>query len=71
MDIRLVNFGITEDLLNGVESTTEKILAQLFETSMSKRSVEVDTLKERVDFNGSLSGRRKGMLARLQAMWRR
>jgi hypothetical protein len=44
-----VNFGIAEDLLDRVESTTEEILAQLFETSTSEGGVEVVTLKEGAD----------------------
>jgi hypothetical protein len=51
MDVRFVNFGIAEDLLDRVESTTEEILAQLFKTSTNEGGVEVDTLKEGVDFN--------------------
>jgi hypothetical protein len=46
MDVRLVNLRVAEDLLNRFKSTTEKILAELFETSTSEGSVEVDTLEE-------------------------
>jgi hypothetical protein len=65
MDVRFVNFGISEDLLDRVESTTEVTLAQLFETSTSEGGVEVDTLKEGVDFNGCLGSVRKGTLSAL------
>jgi hypothetical protein len=51
--------------LNRVESTTEEIQAQLFETSMSEGGVEVDTLKEGVDFNGCLDSGGKGTLSAL------
>ena len=45
MDIQLVDHGIAEDLLNRVKSIMEEILAELFETSTSEGSVEVNTLK--------------------------
>ena len=45
MDVRLVDLGVAEDLLNGVKSLTEEILAELFETGTSERSVEIDTLE--------------------------
>ena len=38
--------------LDGVEGASEEVLAQLLETSTSKGCVEVDTLEERVDFDG-------------------
>jgi hypothetical protein len=46
MNIHFVDLGVAEDLLDGVESTTEKILAKLFETSSGEGSVEIDTLEE-------------------------
>ena len=65
MDVRLVDLGVAEDLLNRFKSATEEILAEFFETGTSKGSVEVDTLKKRVDFDGCLSSRRKGTLGTL------
>ena len=65
MDIGLVNLGVAEHLLDGVQSATEQILAKLFETSASERGVEVDTLEKRVNLDGSLSSRRKGTLGTL------
>jgi hypothetical protein len=65
MNVRLVDLGVAEDLLNRFKSTTEEILAELFETGTSERSVEVDTLEERVDFNRCLGSRRKGALSTL------
>jgi hypothetical protein len=61
MDIQLVDLGsgVMEDLLNRFKSTMEQILTELFETGMSEGSVEVDTLKEQVYFNGRLGSRRK------------
>ena len=65
MDVRFVDLRVTEDLLDGIKSATEQILAELFEASTSKRGIEVDTLKERVDLNGSLSSRRQGTFGTL------
>ena len=47
MDVRPVDLGVVEDLLNKFKSTPEEILAELFETGTSEES---DTLEERVDF---------------------
>jgi len=44
-----LDFQVMENLLNKLKGTTEEILAKLFETCMSKGSVEVNTLEERVD----------------------
>jgi hypothetical protein len=65
MDVRFVDLRVTKDLLDGIKSATEEILAQLFEASTSKRGIEVDTLEERVNLNGSLSGRRQGTFGTL------
>jgi hypothetical protein len=40
--------------------TSEKVLAKFLETSTGERSVKVDTIEERVDFNGRLDSVRKG-----------
>ena len=65
MDVRLIDLRVALDLLNRIKSTAEKILAELFETRTSERSVEINTLKERVDFDGYLSSRGKGTLSTL------
>ena len=62
VDIRLVDLGVTEDTLDGLEGAAEEVLAELFETGTSERSVEIDTLEQRVDFNGGLSGGGQGSL---------
>jgi hypothetical protein len=36
MDVGLVELGVTKDLLDGLESTTEEVLEKLFETSTSE-----------------------------------
>ena len=58
MDIRLVDFGVTEDLLNRLKSAAEEILTKFLETGTSERGIEVDTFEERVDLNRCLSSRR-------------
>ena len=65
VDLGLVDLRVTEDLLDGLESGTEKILAQLLEASTREGSVEVDTLEKRVDFDGSLCSGREGTLGTL------
>jgi hypothetical protein len=65
VDVRLVDLGVTEDLLDGLEGAPEEILAELLETGTGERSVEVDTLEERVDLDGSLRGRGEGTLGTL------
>jgi hypothetical protein len=71
MDVQFVNFGIAEDLLDRVESTTEEILAQLFETSTSEGGVEVDTSKRESISNDVWEADERVRLARSQAVRRR
>jgi len=54
MYLTLIDLGVVKDLLNWFESTTEKVLAELLETGTSERGIEINTLIERVDLNGSL-----------------
>jgi hypothetical protein len=71
MHVRLADLGVPEDLLNKVKSAREEIPAELFETHTSVGSVEVDSLKERVDFDGCLGCRRNGTLGMLASVRRR
>jgi NAD-specific glutamate dehydrogenase len=57
MDVRLVDLGIAENLINIAKSTTEEILAELVETGTSEGSVEVD-------LDGCSCSRRVGTLGR-------
>ena len=57
MDVGLVDLRITKDLLDRLKGTTEKILAELLESSVGEGGVEINTLKERVDLNGGLGSR--------------
>jgi hypothetical protein len=46
VDVGLVDLGVGEDLLDGLEGALEEILAELFKTGTGEGGVEVDTLKE-------------------------
>ena len=65
VDVCLVDLGVTEDLLNGLEGTAEKILAKLLKMGTGEGSVEIDTLEKRVDLDGGLSGGGESMLSTL------
>ena len=65
MHLALIDLGVVKDLFNWFESTTEEVLAELLETGTSKRSIEINTLIERVDLNGSLGSGREGALGPL------
>lgn len=65
VDGRLVNLGVAESALDRLHGGTEEILAELLETGTSDGGVEVDTLVERVDFDGGLSGGRESALCAL------
>jgi hypothetical protein len=53
----LGDFGITEDLLDGLKGAAEEVLAEFLEASTSNGGKEVNTLIQRVNFDGGLSGR--------------
>jgi len=65
VDRGLVDLGVTKGALDGVHGASEEVLAKLFETSTGDGGVEVDTLEERVDLDGGLSGRGEGTLSTL------
>lgn len=65
VDGRLVDLGVTEDTLDGLHGGAEEVLAKLFETSTGDGGVEINTLEERVDFDGGLSSRRESTLGSL------
>ena len=51
MDVALVDLGVPEDLLEGLEGRAEEVLAQLLETSTDEResiSIDVWVTEERV-----------------------
>ena len=63
MDVALVALRVMEYLLNGLECAAEEILAGLLEACTGNRGVEVNTLVDRVDFDGGLGCRRKDTLS--------
>jgi len=65
VNLGLVDLGIGQDTVHGLEGGTEKILAQLLEAGTSDGRVEVDTLKERVDLDRGLGGGGKSALGTL------
>ena len=54
VNIGLVYLRIAKDLLDGLQGTTEKILAQFLEPSPSQRGIEINALKERIDLDRGL-----------------
>jgi hypothetical protein len=62
VDGALVNLGIAEDTLDGLNGGAEEVLAQLLESRTGNGGVEVDTLIQRVDLDGCLRGRGEGTL---------
>jgi hypothetical protein len=65
VDVGLVDLGVPENFLNGLKGATEQILAKLLETSTSQGGVEIDALKQGVNFNGGLSRGRESTLGTL------
>jgi hypothetical protein len=65
VDLALVDLGVAEDTVDGLDGRAEEILAELLETGTGDGGVEIDTLEERVDLNGGLSRRRKSALRTL------
>uniref|UniRef100_A0A7N0UQF0 Uncharacterized protein n=1 Tax=Kalanchoe fedtschenkoi TaxID=63787 RepID=A0A7N0UQF0_KALFE len=51
-----VDLGITETFLHGLHAPPEQVHVQLLEPGSSDGRVKVDSLVERVDFDGGLSG---------------
>ena len=52
VDVTPVDLRITEYLLDGFEHAAEEVLAELFKTRMGDGGEEVDTLVERIGFDG-------------------
>ena len=62
MYVALVDPRVAEDLLNGFERAAEEILGELLEARTGDGGLEVDTLVERVDFDGGLGCGRQNAL---------
>jgi hypothetical protein len=65
VDLGLVDLGVGQDAVDGLQGGAEQVLAQLLETSTGDGGVEVDTLEQGVDLNGGLGGGRQGALGTL------
>lgn len=65
VDAVLVDSGVSERFLDGVEGASEEVGAELFESGSGDGGVEVNTLEERIDFDGGLGRGREGSLRSL------
>ena len=57
MHIRLVDLAVVQDLLDRLKGAMGKVSAELFKMGTGEGGVEIDTLKEGINFDGSLGGR--------------
>ena len=46
MDLKLVDLRVAQDLLDGLESRTEEVLAKFLKTCASEGGVEINALEE-------------------------
>ncbi|EPE03760.1 nad-specific glutamate dehydrogenase [Ophiostoma piceae UAMH 11346] len=65
VDLGLVDLGVGQDTVNGLQGRAEEVLAQLLEAGTGDRGVEVDALEQGVDLNGGLGRRGQGALGTL------
>ncbi|GKT87097.1 NAD-specific glutamate dehydrogenase [Colletotrichum tofieldiae] len=65
VDLRLVDLGVSQDAVDGLDGGAEQVLAQLLEARTGDGGVEVDALEQRVDLDGGLGGRGQGALGTL------
>jgi hypothetical protein len=65
VDLALVDLGVGQDAVDGLNGGAEEVLAKLLETGTGDGGVEVNALEERVDLNGGLGRRRQGALGTL------
>lgn len=56
MNLGLVDLGVGQDTVDGLQGGAEQVLAQLLETSTGDGGVEVNTLEQGVDLDGGLRG---------------
>lgn len=54
INLALVDSSILQHLLDGIKSARERLGVQIFKPSTGNLSVEVLSVKQRVDFNGGL-----------------
>jgi hypothetical protein len=65
VDALLLDTGILENLLDGIDGGLENLGVEVFETSTSDLSIEVLAVEKRVDFNSGLGSVGKGSLGTL------
>ena len=63
VDGALVDLGVGEDALDGLEGGAEEVTAELLEAGTGDGGGEVDVVVEGVDFDGGLSGGGEGALS--------
>jgi hypothetical protein len=54
VDLGFVDLGISENTVDRSGGGSEKVLAEFFKSSTGDGGVEINTLEERVDFDGGL-----------------
>ena len=54
MDLGLINLGIGKNTVDGGGGGSEKVLAELLESSTGDGGVEINAFEKRVDFDGGL-----------------
>jgi len=54
VDLGFVDLGISEDTVDRSSGGSEQVLAEFLESSTGDGGVEIDTLEQRVDFDGGL-----------------
>ena len=65
VDLGLVDLGVGQDAVDGLDGGAEEVLAELLEAGTGDRGVEVDTLVQRVDLNRRLGRGRESALGTL------
>jgi hypothetical protein len=65
VDLGLVNLRISKDTVDRGGGGSEEVLAKLLKSSTGDGGVEINTLEERVDFDGGLCRRGQGSLGTL------
>ncbi|CAO2609106.1 NAD-specific glutamate dehydrogenase [Lemmus lemmus] len=65
VDLRLVQLGVAQGLLHGLQRAAEQVRAQLLKARPRDGRVEVDALEERVDLQAGLRAGRQGPLGAL------
>mmetsp|Transcript_61485 Transcript_61485/g.70505 ORF Transcript_61485/g.70505 Transcript_61485/m.70505 type:complete len:335 (-) Transcript_61485:480-1484(-) len=65
MNLTLGVTGVLQDSLDGRDGTSEVVHAQFFESSSGEGGVIIQTVEQRVDFDGGLSGGGQGSLGLL------